>query len=168
MPMSARRITAEGASLVCSVDSTRWPVSDASTAICAVSRSRISPTMMMSGSWRRNERRAVAKVRPAFLLICTCETPASWYSTGSSTVMMFFSTELILCRTEYSVVVLPDPVGPVVRNMPLGWATISSSLACTSGVKPSLFRPKSTLVLSRMRMTIFSPNMVGRQDTRMS
>ena len=39
-----------GASFVCSVESTRCPVSDACTAICAVSRSRISPTMMMSGS----------------------------------------------------------------------------------------------------------------------
>ena len=34
-------------------------------AICAVSRSRISPTMMMSGSARIIERRPVAKVRPA-------------------------------------------------------------------------------------------------------
>ena len=30
----------------------------------AVSRSRISPTMMMSGSWRTIERSALAKVRP--------------------------------------------------------------------------------------------------------
>jgi hypothetical protein len=40
------------ASLVCRVDSTRWPVRAACTAISAVWRSRISPTMMMSGSWR--------------------------------------------------------------------------------------------------------------------
>ena len=39
-----------GASLVCSVVNTRCPVSDACTAICAVSRSRVSPTRMMSGS----------------------------------------------------------------------------------------------------------------------
>ena len=61
-PMSARRVIALAASLVCSVASTRWPVSEACTAICAVSRSRISPIMMMSGSWRRIARSARAKV----------------------------------------------------------------------------------------------------------
>ncbi len=44
MPMFIRRLTVLGASLVCSVDSTRWPVSAALTAISAVSKSRISPT----------------------------------------------------------------------------------------------------------------------------
>ena len=53
-----------GASLVCSVESTRWPVSAALTPISAVSKSRISPTMMMSGSCRRKLRRAAAKLRP--------------------------------------------------------------------------------------------------------
>jgi hypothetical protein len=53
MPRSIRRTTADGASLVWSVEKTRWPVSDASIAIFAVSRSRVSPTRMMSGSWRR-------------------------------------------------------------------------------------------------------------------
>ena len=32
--------------------------------ICAVSKSRISPTMMMSGSWRKKERSALPKVMP--------------------------------------------------------------------------------------------------------
>ena len=53
MPMSTRRVMAPAASLVCTVENTRWPVSDAVIAISAVSRSRISPTMMTSGSWRR-------------------------------------------------------------------------------------------------------------------
>ncbi|MOA44842.1 hypothetical protein D3C78_1671750 [compost metagenome] len=53
-----------GASLVCRVDSTRWPVSADWMQMRAVSRSRISPTMITSGSWRRMERRALAKVRP--------------------------------------------------------------------------------------------------------
>ena len=66
MPMSSSRFTVDGASLVCTVDSTRWPVNADCTAICAVSRSRISPIMMMSGSWRTMERSALAKVR----LIC--------------------------------------------------------------------------------------------------
>ena len=37
MPMFTRRETVEGASFVCSVESTRWPVSAALTAISAVS-----------------------------------------------------------------------------------------------------------------------------------
>ena len=49
-PRSSNRVMALGASLVCSVEITRCPVSAACTAISAVSRSRISPTMMMSGS----------------------------------------------------------------------------------------------------------------------
>ena len=64
MPISIRRVIADGASLVCSVESTRWPVSAASIAICAVSRSRISPTMITSGSARTIARSPVANVRP--------------------------------------------------------------------------------------------------------
>ena len=75
MPISIRRVSAVGASLVCSVESTRWPVSAASTAICAVSRSRISPTMITSGSARIIARRPLAKVSPAFGLTWTCVTP---------------------------------------------------------------------------------------------
>ena len=87
MPISTSRVTALGASLVCSVESTRWPVSEASMAIVAVSWSRISPMSTMSGSERRIERSAEAKVRPAFGLVCTWLMPGSRYSTGSSTVM---------------------------------------------------------------------------------
>ena len=43
-PRSSRRAMALGASLVCSVLKTRWPVREACTAISAVSLSRISPT----------------------------------------------------------------------------------------------------------------------------
>ena len=64
MPMSISRVKALGASLVCSVLNTKWPVSAARMAISAVSRSRISPTMITFGSWRRIWRRPMAKVRP--------------------------------------------------------------------------------------------------------
>jgi hypothetical protein len=64
----------------------------------AVSLSRISPTMMMSGSARSIERRPVANVRPALRLTLIWLIPGSWYSTGSSIVMIFFSTELIAFR----------------------------------------------------------------------
>ena len=48
-PILVNRVTAPGASLVCSVVSIMCPVSAASIAIRAVSPSRISPTMTMSG-----------------------------------------------------------------------------------------------------------------------
>ena len=96
-PISIRRVIADGASLVCSVESTRWPVSADSIAICAVSRSRISPTMITSGSARTIARRPVAKVRPVLAETCTWVSPDISYSTGSSTVMMFFSGVLSIC-----------------------------------------------------------------------
>ncbi len=46
---------------VCSVPNTKWPVSAAVMARRMVSRSRISPTRIASGSSRRAERSAVAK-----------------------------------------------------------------------------------------------------------
>ena len=39
--------------VVWSVDKTRWPVSAALIAVLKLMSSRISPIMMMSGSWRR-------------------------------------------------------------------------------------------------------------------
>ena len=55
---------------VCSVENTRCPVSDASIAVVNVAESRISPTMMTSGSWRSTARSPFANVKPAFSLIC--------------------------------------------------------------------------------------------------
>ena len=88
MPISMSRNGASEAWFVWSVDSTRCPVSAAWTAISAVSRSRISPIMMISGSYRTMDRRPLPKVRPAFSFTCTWVMPASRYSTGSSTEMI--------------------------------------------------------------------------------
>ena len=52
------------------------------------------------------------------MLTCTCVMPSSWYSTGSSIVMMFFSTVLSSVSAAYSVVDLPEPVGPVTSTAP--------------------------------------------------
>jgi len=57
MPIFINRVMVSGAPFVCSVESTRWPVSAALMAISAVSKSRISPTRIMFGSCRRNDRR---------------------------------------------------------------------------------------------------------------
>ena len=67
--MSNSRVIDSGAELVCSVENTKCPVSDASTPIETVSLSRDSPTMMMSGSARKKARITRAKSIPAFLLI---------------------------------------------------------------------------------------------------
>ena len=90
-PRSNMRVTAATALLVCSVLSTMCPVMAAWHAISTVSWSRISPTRMTSGSWRRIERRALANVSPAFGFTCTWLMPANWYSMGSSTVTMLTS-----------------------------------------------------------------------------
>ena len=96
MPMSTSRAIVDGQSFVCSVVKTRWPVSAARTEICAVSRSRVSPTRITSGSWRRKERSTIANVRPMPSLTWTWLTPLRLYSTGSSAVMMLWSGELIV------------------------------------------------------------------------
>ena len=49
------------APVVCSVPKTKWPVSAAVMAASIVSKSRISPTRIMSGSWRSARRSASAK-----------------------------------------------------------------------------------------------------------
>ena len=101
-PISFSRVSALGASFVCSVERTKWPVRAASIAIFAVSASRISPTITTSGSERRIERSAAEKVSPARRLICTWLRPARRYSTGSSTVMMLISgpVDLVQRRVE--------------------------------------------------------------------
>ena len=118
IPMSVSRPSALAASRVCSVDSTRWPVSAAWIAISAVSRSRISPTMITSGSARNIERRPIAKVTPVLTDTCICLMPAICDSTGSSIVRMLFSPSLTTDSAPYSVVDFPEPVGPVTSTAP--------------------------------------------------
>ena len=64
-PISTRRATEEASRWYgsCSAPS---PVMEALIAISAVSESRISPIMMISGSCRNIERKPLAKVSPAF------------------------------------------------------------------------------------------------------
>ncbi len=118
MPISMSRVIADGASFVWSVESTRWPVSAASMAIWAVSWSRISPSSTTSGSERKIDRSADANVSPALRFTCTWLMPGMRYSTGSSTVMTLISGRATWLSVAYSVVDLPEPVGPVTRIMP--------------------------------------------------
>ena len=49
-----------------------------------------------------------------------CTTPSISYSTGSSVVISLSSIEFNSFNAPYSVVVFPQPVGPVTSTMPLG------------------------------------------------
>ena len=127
MPMFIRRVSVVGASLVCSVDSTMWPVCAALIAISPVSRSRISPTMMMSGSWRRKALSATAKVRPAFSLTLTWLMPGRLISAGSSAVEMLMPGWLRMLRQVYSDTVLPEPGGAGHQHHAVGPADRAAS-----------------------------------------
>ena len=52
------RLMVSTASRVCKVENTMCPVSAACSAVLMVSTSRISPTRITSGSWRREARSA--------------------------------------------------------------------------------------------------------------
>ena len=109
---------------VCSVESTRWPVSAAVSTVCIVSTSRISPTMITSGSWRIELRSASLNVGVS-VPTSRCEIAAvlSWKrnSIGSSIVTMCTGS-----RSESSTIIaarvvdLPEPVGPVTITSPSG------------------------------------------------
>ena len=128
------RSTVWAALLVCSVEKTRCPVSAAVIAVDMVSRSRISPTMMTSGSWRMQLRSASWKVGVS-VPTSRCEMVAlsSWNrnSIGSSIVTTWQGRALAMrLIIAARVVDFPDPVGPVISTMPLGY---SVSLPMTSG-----------------------------------
>ena len=119
------------ASIVWSVERTRWPVSEASRAMEIVSTSRISPTRMTLGAWRRAARRARAKVwvsEPTSRWLMVARLWGCRYSIGSSIVMTWIGfSRLILLMMAASVVLLPDPVGPVTSTMPFSSLAISLS-----------------------------------------
>ena len=166
--MSVRRVTALTESLVCKVASTRWPVRDAWIAICAVSKSRISPIMITSGSWRRMARKAFAKVSSILALTCVCPMPVSSYSIGSSTVMMLLRPASSRPSAAYSVVVLPEPVGPVTRMIPCGWPISCSKRASVPPCMPTASSVSLLSVLSNRRNTARSPCAEGSVETRTS
>ena len=127
-----------GASCVCSVANTRWPVSAAVIAVEIVSRSRISPTRITSGSWRRTCLSAWPKPCVSaptsrwftMQLLCLCRN-----SIGSSTVMMWPCRSVLTTSTiEASVVDLPEPVGPVTTTNPRG----NRARSATTGGRPSV------------------------------
>ncbi len=85
------RLTLSAASIVCTVDSTRWPVSAADSAVRTVSSSRISPIRITSGSWRSTRR--IARPNDSVSMPTSRWLMIDWrsrcrYSIGSSIVTM--------------------------------------------------------------------------------
>ena len=70
-----------------------------------------------------------------------CEILSDLYSTGSSTVIRFFSGDSTSLKNECKDVVLPLPVGPVTRIIP--WDARSSFL---TSVISSLSKPNSLIL----------------------
>ena len=124
--------------------------------------------MMMSGSCRRIARRAFAKSRSILGLTWVWPMPGSSYSIGSSTVMMLLLPASSRCSAAYSVVVLPEPVGPVTRMMPCGCAISSRKRLSTSPVMPTDSRLSLLSLLSSRRSTARSPCALGSVETRTS
>ena len=98
IPMSKKRCSADTASLPCRDESTKCPVRADCTAMRAVSTSRISPTRITSGSWRRIDFNPVANVRPACSLVWIWLILGKTNSTGSSIVMTLRARSLTSLR----------------------------------------------------------------------
>ena len=156
-PMSMNRGIAVGASLVWSVESTRWPVMAALSDMDTVSSSRISPTMIISGFWRIRLRKPLANVMPALGFTCVWLMRSTSYSIGSSIVAIFTVGVLSLWRIAYSVVVLPEPVGPVIRIIPNVRLMASLMVAMSRSDMPSSERFSGRMDPRKRRITTFSP-----------
>ena len=116
------RLTDSVASTVWTVESTRWPVSAAASAVRTVSSSRISPMRITSGSWRSTRRMARWNdwvSSPTSRWLMTERLSRCRYSIGSSIVTMCLErVELMWSTMAARVVDLPDPVTPVSSTMP--------------------------------------------------
>ena len=74
---------------------------------------------------------------------------------------------LILIRKEASVVVFPEPVGPVFKIIPLGLEISFLIISNDRPIRPKDFKSKGTALLSKSRKTMLSPNCPGRVETLM-
>src|SRR3990170_622046 len=113
----------------------------------------------------QNAPQGVQKVRPVLSFTATWFTSLSSYSMGSSMVMMFIRSLLMLDSIEYRVEVLPLPVGPVTRTTPCGRSIMLFTLARSPGRNPAAPRSSMEDFGSRTLMTTVSPYWVGRVET---
>src|ERR1700688_2123177 len=113
------------------------------------------------------DRKVPANVRPPRVFTWTWLIPSNWYSTGSSTVTMLISFERRFAIIEYSVVVFPEPVGPVNKIIPCGWLRQSINVENCHSEKPNASKFGMDVVPKTL-MTTFSPKSDGRVETRRS
>ena len=100
--------------------------------------------MMMSGSWRISARRPSAKPMSSAACTWVWLKAGSIISIGSSIVQTLTSSVARLFSVEYSVVVLPLPVGPVTRMMPCGRA-----ISCCQARRRAPPKPSASSALDR-------------------
>ena len=137
-----------GASWVCRVAKTRWPVSAAVRAVAMVSWSRISPTRMTSGSWRRARLQRGGEalgVGPDLALVDDrLLVPVDELDRVLDRHDVHGALWLISSIMAARVVDLPEPVGPVTSTSPRGLAVnswsnsgspSSSSLGISTGIR---------------------------------
>ncbi len=86
---------------------------------------------------------------------------------GSSIVIILSSSLLILFKIEYKVVVLPEPVGPVIITMPLGWEISFLKTSIISSRMPS-FSISIKFFGSKILKTMASPYSEGRVELLIS
>jgi hypothetical protein len=82
--------------------------------------------------------------------------------------MILRSVLLSALSAAYSVVVLPLPVGPVTRKMPLGRAMARCSACMTRSAAGAAFELQQAGVLRQQRITTDSPCCVGIVEMRTS
>ena len=101
---------------------------------------------------------------------CTCIwlNSGAIISMGSSIEQTFTSGVASSFIVEYSVVVLPEPVGPVTSTMPYGSLIIFSQRSRSSLVKPNSGKSRTSTSCVKIRITTFSPNAVGMVEIRSS
>ena len=124
------RLIVDGALEAWIVPKTRWPVSAACMAALKVSRSRISPTRMMSGSCRTACFSAVSQSitsMPTSRWLMIDLSSLKVNSIGSSIVTMCSrSRSLMYWSIEAIVVLLPEPVTPARMTIPWSYWVISA------------------------------------------
>ena len=145
------------ADLVWRVERTRCPVRDAAVAVLRVSRSRISHTIIISGSCLKQALSPDSNVTQFLSSISDWTTHSSSYSIGSSRVIIFFSREFSLFSIVYRVVVLPDPVGHVTSTIPAFLETALFNILFDVQKNHKSSKSITAFCESSIRHTIFSP-----------
>ena len=90
------------------------------------------------------------------------------YSTGSSRVIRFVSSLSSSLTRVYMVEDLPLPVGPTIRMTPLVSEVSRSSFRFSDSGMPIAFRSSMAAWPPRIRITAFSPCIVGSVESRIS